>query len=58
MAPVSSKLLLDIVANIECGFTLKRISDIIKHTDKDEFRFIFKTKLDNIFCANKYIPRS
>ena len=29
-APVSSKELLDIQATVECGFTLKRVCDIIK----------------------------
>ena len=30
IAPVSSKELLDIQANIECGFTLKRVRDMIR----------------------------
>ena len=40
IAPVSSKEVLEIPANIECGFTLKLVRDIIKtcsqmdHTDK------------------------
>ena len=32
MAPVSSNEFLDIQANIECGFTLKRVRDMYKHT--------------------------
>ena len=31
-APVSSKVFLDILATIECGFTLNRVRDMIKHT--------------------------
>ena len=30
IAPVSSKVSLDIQANIECGFTLKRVRDMIR----------------------------
>ena len=30
MAPVSSKEFLDIQANVECGFTLKRVRNMIK----------------------------
>ena len=34
VAPVSSKEFLDIQPNIECGFTLKRVHDMIKTYSK------------------------
>ena len=62
MAPVSSKEFLDIQTNIECGFTLKRVRDMIKTssqiTHRDEIEIDIKVVwnvLPNIVRKNNLI---
>ena len=40
-APASSKEFLDIQATIECGFTLKRVRDMIKTYSQNLVAFVF-----------------
>ena len=51
-APASSKEFLDIQATIECGFTLKRVRDMIK-TYRQALNFAFKDKVKALFKQNK-----
>ena len=46
-APAASKEFLDIQATIECGFTLKRVRDMIKHT-------IITLIIESLVTKNRY----
>ena len=48
IAPVSSKEFLDIQATIECGFTLKRVCDMIKTYNRNK-------NLDKKINCNKIV---
>ena len=48
IAPASSKEFLDIQATIECGFTLKRVRDMIKTYSQKTFSGFF---ISSLKCA-------
>ena len=55
--PVSSKKFVDIQATIECGFTLKRVHDMIRIESIINDKFWIRTKIakicNNIFKLNQ-----